>query len=384
MITVSYAYLCHMKAQSVFSSIKYAKGGNAEFYKVLKQRVNEYFKKEKVSRHANFSMIFKTICMITLYLTPFVLILTLGIESWAVLLLWVLMGVGMAGCGLSIMHDANHGAYSKSPAINSFIGKILIFLGGNDANWRIQHNFLHHTFTNVSSMDEDIAPPPFILRFSPHTKRYKIHRFQHVYAYFFYGLMTIMWFVSKDYTQAKRYHKLDLVKTQGLTMRRHVINIISNKLIYAFIFVALPFWLSPAPWYITLVGFLLMQFITGFILGIVFQPAHVVPTSTYPLPDKSGDIEADWAVSQMYNTANFANKSRLFSWYVGGLNYQVEHHLFPNICHVHYRKLSKIVKSTAEEFQVPYHSYKTFIGALKEHTKMLHQLGNKDIAPAIH
>ena len=117
-----------------------------------------------------------------------------------------------------------------------------------------------------------------------------------------------------------------------------------------------------------------MQFICGFILGIIFQPAHVVPTSNYPMPDKSGDIEADCAVSQMYNTANFAHESRLFSWYVGGLNYQVEHHLFPNICHIHYRKISEIVKSTAEEFEVPYHSYATFIGALKEHTKMLYDL----------
>ena len=373
-----------MQGQSNFSPLQFTKSKNAEFYKVLRQRVNEYFKKENISRHANPKMVFKTICMIALYTAPFVLILTLNIQSWAVLSLWAVMGVGMAGCGLSIMHDANHGAYSKSPAVNSFIGRILVLLAGNPANWRIQHNVLHHTYTNVTNYDEDIAPPPAILRFSPHTKRYKIHRFQHFYAYFFYGLMTMMWFVSKDYTQAMRYKKLDLLKTQGLTFKSHMRNIIINKVVYASIFIALPFILSPASWYITLVGYLLMQFITGFILGIVFQPAHVVPTSTYPLPTESGDIEADWAVSQMYNTANFAQESRLFSWYVGGLNYQVEHHLFPNICHIHYKKLSTIVKSTADEFQVPYHSYKTFMGALKEHTKMLYSLGNQDIAPAIH
>ena len=373
-----------MESNSGFSSVQFVKGNNAEFYKVLRQRVNEYFKKGNISRHANSAMVFKTICMLTLYLAPFVLILTLGIQSWAVLLLWALMGIGMAGCGLSIMHDANHGAYSKSPAVNGFIGRILVLLAGNPANWRIQHNVLHHTYTNVSNYDEDIAPPPAILRFSPHTKRYKIHRFQHVYAYFFYGMMTMMWLVSKDYTQAMRYKKLDLLKTQGLTFKKHIRNIVVNKLLYASIFIALPFLLSPAPWYITLVGYTIMQFITGFVLGIVFQPAHVVPTSTYPLPDKSGDIEADWAVSQMYNTSNFAQNSKLFSWYVGGLNFQVEHHLFPNVCHVHYNKLSGIVKSTAEEFQVPYYSYETFFGALKEHTRMLYDLGNKDIAPAIH
>ena len=103
-----------MQGQSNFSPLQFTKSKNAEFYKVLRQRVNEYFKKENISRHANPKMVFKTICMIALYTAPFVLILTLNIQSWAVLSLWAVMGVGMAGCGLSIMHDANHGAYSKS------------------------------------------------------------------------------------------------------------------------------------------------------------------------------------------------------------------------------------------------------------------------------
>ena len=122
-----------------------------------------------------------------------------------------------------------------------------------------------------------------------------------------------------------------------------------------------------------------MQFIAGFILSIIFQPAHVVPTSDFPVPDESGNIEADWAVCQLANTANFAPKSRLFSWYVGGLNFQIEHHLFPNICHIHYRHISKIVKETAEEFKLPYHSYKTFFGALSDHARFLQKMGNQPV-----
>ena len=105
-------------------------------------------------------MIFKTICMLSLYLAPFILMLTLDLNAWWYILLWAVTGVGMAGVGLSVMHDANHGAYSKSPLVNNIIGKVLVLLGGNDANWRIQHNVLHHTYTNVNNMDEDIAPPP--------------------------------------------------------------------------------------------------------------------------------------------------------------------------------------------------------------------------------
>jgi linoleoyl-CoA desaturase len=141
---------------------------------------------------------------------------------------------------------------------------------------------------------------------------------------------------------------------------------------------------SPLSWWATVLCYLLMQFICGLILGLIFQPAHVVPSSNYPMPDESGNIEADWAVNQLYNTANFAPKARLLSWYVGGLNYQVEHHLFPNICHVHYRKLSEIVKKTAEEYKLPYNSEKTFVGAIVKHGKMLYDLGHYDNAPALH
>jgi len=146
----------------------------------------------------------------------------------------------------------------------------------------------------------------------------------------------------------------------------------------------LPIIFSPLSWWATTLCFLMMHFIAGVVLAMIFQPAHVVPTSNYPIPDESGNIEADWAVNQLYNTANFAPKAKMFSWYVGGLNYQIEHHLFPNVCHVHYNKLAKIVRETAEEYNLPYISQKTFLGALREHTKMLRDLGTKDFAPAIH
>ena len=368
----------------LYKNITFEKGHNEEFYKVLRQRVNQYFKTKNISRNANFSMVIKSIFMLTLYITPLVLLLTCELNVWQTLGLWLVMGFGMAGIGLSIMHDANHGAYSKNEKINGIIGKVMIIIGGNHTNWKIQHNVLHHTYTNITGLDEDINPPATFLRFSPNTPRIPIHRFQYLYAWFFYGLMTLVWFVNKDYSQASRYKKMGLIETQGITYAQHMAFIIVSKVIFAFIFLVLPFWLASTPWYITIIGFLIMEFVSGLTLGAIFQPAHVVPTSNYPMPDDSGNVHADWAVSQLYNTANFAPKAPLFSWYVGGLNYQVEHHLFPNICHVHYKKLSKIVSETAHEFKLPYNSNKTFLSALVEHTKMLKQLGRYDNAPAIH
>jgi linoleoyl-CoA desaturase len=366
-----------------FATIKFAKNHNEEFYKVLRQRVNEYFKSNNISRHANSTMVIKTICMFALYFVPMTLLLTIAVNPWFIMGLWILMGFGMAGIGLSVMHDANHGAYSKNEKVNKMVGYILFFLGGSDVNWRIQHNILHHTYTNVTGMDEDINPG-IVMRFSPHEKRRFMHRFQHIYAWFLYGLMTFMWFVSKDYKQAVRYEKMGLTATQKTTFRKHLTTLIISKILYGFMIIGLPLMFSPVPWWFSLIGFFIMEFISGLTLGMIFQPAHVVPTSDYPVPDASGNINADWAVSQLYNTANFAPKAKVLSWYVGGLNYQVEHHLFPNICHVHYSKISEIVRETALEYNLPYHSYKTFYRALAEHTRMLHRLGNYDDAAAIH
>ncbi len=364
-------------------SIKFSGNHNEEFYKVLRSRVNDYFKSNNISRYANSAMVFKTIAMLLLYFVPFVLLLTLNVPIWMELIFWIIMGFGMAGVGLSVMHDANHGTYSKKDGVNKFIGKVLFLLGGSDVNWRIQHNVLHHTYTNVTGMDEDINPGA-VMRFSPHEKRRFLHRFQHFYAWFFYGLMTMMWFISKDYQQAVRYKKKGLIATQRISFGKHLATIIIAKILYGAVFIALPMWLTASPWWVTIIGFLIMQFITGLTLGMIFQPAHVVPTSDYPMPDASGNIDADWAVNQLYNTANFAPKAKLLSWYVGGLNYQVEHHLFPNICHVHYKKIAKIVEDTAKEYNLPYHSYTTFRLALLEHARMLRNLGRDDNAPAIH
>ena len=360
-----------------YSNIQFDKNHNVEFYKTLQKRVRGYFKENKITRYGDYRMILKSIFMLTLYLVPFVLLLTVVNSVWVALLMWVLMAFGMAGVGLSIMHDANHGAYSKNKKVNSWMGAVLYLAGGSDAMWRIQHNVLHHTYTNVTGMDDDIDPG-IVMRFSPHEKRRKFHKYQHIYAWFLYGMMTLMWITTKDFKQLYRYKKMGLTQTQSSSYNKLLAITIISKLLYYAVFLVLPLIFSPIAWYFTVLGFFLMHYITGFILGCIFQPAHVVPTSNYPLPDESGNIKADWAVSQLLNTANFAPKSKLLSWYVGGLNFQIEHHLFPNICHVHYKKLSRIVKKTAEEFNLPYHSQKTFWGALKVHGQMLKQLGTKD------
>jgi len=348
-----------------------------DFYKTVKKRVSQYFKENNISHYANTNMVLKTIFMISLYMVPFILTLTFFESTLIIMLMWLIMGFGMAGIGLSIMHDANHGAYSKNKYVNLVLGKIIWLVGGSDVNWRIQHNVLHHTYTNVTGMDEDIEIDP-LMRFSPAQRLLKGHRFQFIYAWFLYGMMTLMWATTKDYSQWSRYKKKDLIKTQGISSRRFLWTLISTKTVYLSVTLGLPLIFSSLPWWGTILCFVLMHFVAGLTLAAIFQPAHVVPSSTYETPSEEGNIEMDWATNQLMNTANFAPKARLFSWYVGGLNYQIEHHLFPNICHVHYRKISEIVRDTAFEYNLPYYSYDTFRGALLGHAKMLYALGRNN------
>ncbi len=343
------------------------------FTKTLRQRVNAYFKENNISRNANFNMVFKTIFMIALYFTPYFLIIFGVLEAnWSVLLGWFIMAFGMSGIGLSVMHDANHGSYSKNKTVNNIISYIITFVGGNVPNWRIQHNVLHHTYTNVHGMDEDLDGPPF-LRFSPHAKRRKIHKYQHIYAWFFYGMMTMSWSTAKEFIQAIGFKKKGL--TDSKRTRNIIIGLVFWKIFYFSYALVLPLIFSPVSAWITVLGFLIMHFVCGLTLSAIFQSAHVMETSDYPLPNNEGELSTNWFVHQLHTTANFAQNNRILSWFVGGLNYQIEHHLFPDICHVHYRKISKIVKSTAEQFNLPYNAQATFIDALVAHTKMLKQLG---------
>ena len=354
--------------------VKFNNTDRPEFFDELRKRVNQHFKDNKISKYANANMKIKTIFMICLYFLPLAAMLSGLVSSlgW-VLLMWLLMGFGMSGIGLSIMHDANHGAYSRNKNVNKYLGYLVNFIGGYHVNWKIQHNVLHHSFTNVHDIDEDIKKP--IMRFSPNQTRKNIYRFQAFYAPFFYSLMTAYWLVSKDFEQVVRYNKANLLSGQNTTFKKSLTEIILTKALYVILFIALPLILIPIPWWQILLGFLMMQFISGLLLALIFQPAHVVENTNFFKVAEDGSVENNWAIHQMRTTSNFANRSVVFSWLIGGLNYQIEHHLFPNICHIHYKKISKIVKKTAEEFNIPYYHHKTFFGAVRSHFMLLNSLG---------
>jgi linoleoyl-CoA desaturase len=349
----------------------------ADFFSTLNQRVNEYFKTNNITRYANSEMKIKTVVMFAIYFIPYFVIISGAITNiWAIWGLFLVMGLGLAGIGLSVMHDANHGGYSNKSWVNNMLGLSLNLVGGNAFNWKVQHNVLHHTYTNIHDVDEDISPRG-VLRMTPYGPWKAMHRFQYLYAWFFYGLLTLVWVVVKDFVRIIRYQKDGMIKKQKANYATEWAILLASKAIYVGYIIVLPSFLLPIAWWQVLIGFVAMHYVGGFILAIIFQPAHVIDGTEYPLPDSEGKMENSWAIHQLLTTTNFANNNRILNWYVGGLNFQVEHHLFPNICHVHYRKLSPIVKKTAEEFGIPYKSEPTFIGALISHARLLKELGRK-------
>lgn len=343
------------------------------FLRTLRKNVNAYFEDNGIQKTADYRMGLKAAAMFATYLVPLAVVIATAPPAWGVLLAYAIMGLGTAGIGLGVMHDANHGSISRKRWVNKLLSYSMNMIGGSSFTWKIQHNVLHHSYTNIYELDEDIHDKPF-LRLSPHGELKPVHRFQHIYALFLYTLATLSWVSLKDFRQWAKYKADGLAEKGGFNANRELVVLTISKILYAFTLVALPI-LAGAAWWAVLIGFVLMHGIAGFIITTIFQLAHVVEGPDHYVPHPSGTMENTWAVHQLGTTANFARKSAIVTWWTGGLNHQVEHHLFPHISHLHYRKLGDIVKATAEEFGIPYYEYPTIPKAVGSHLRVLKALG---------
>lgn len=368
----------YKRLQSIMSNnaIKFSRVDSTKFFKTLNKRINEYFKEKNLKKTGNWKLYLKTIVMFSIFLTPYFLILTVDMSQWLQLLLTVVIGIGMAGVGMNVMHDGNHGSFSSKKWVNNLMGSSIYILAGNAFNWKVQHNVLHHTYTNIQGHDEDIDAGR-VIRFSKHADWHKMHKYQQYYSVFLYGLLTINWAITTDFKQMYQYLKrgLSYGKSPNPTTQWTILAI--SKIIYVLVWIVIPIVVLNLAWWKILIGFFVMHYVAGLILSITFQLAHVMPDTEMPLPDGEGNIKNTWAIHQLFTTANFAPKNKLVGWFTGGLNRQIEHHLFSHISHVHYKDLAKIVKKTAKEFNLPYNEYKTTRKAIALHFQQLKELGKK-------
>ena len=342
-----------------------------DFHKELKRRVNNYFTENNKKSTGDFSLYFKAILFWVLYLALYVHVVFFTPATWIALSECLLMGGLTAGIGFNVMHDGGHGSFSESPFWNKIAAFSVNALGASAIMWNNKHNIIHHTYTNIAGVDDDIEIKP-MLRMCESQKKYKIHRFQHIYVWFLYTQLLIIWVFATDYTKYFR-KKVGSIPIKKMSRFDHFA-FWSAKISYYFMMIALPIYIVGfLPW---LTGFSVLAMFAGLVLSVVFQLAHTVEETAFPVPvENTNDIENEWAIHQIETTANFATRNKLISWLVGGLNFQIEHHLFPKISHIHYPAISKIIKNTCAEFNVKYIEYRKMRHALFSHATYLRRMG---------
>ncbi len=347
---------------------------NNEFYQSLKASVDEYFTKNKIRKTGDWRLYSKTIILVSTAVTMYSLLMIVPLTYWVAMLCVFILGITLASIGFGVMHDANHGSYSTKQKLNDFLGLSLNALGANAYFWKQKHNIIHHTYTNVDGIDDDIAKSP-IIRQCESQKWVPAHKIQYLYLLPVYALSTIFWIFIMDFTKyfSRKIYTTDAWK---MSTKNHII-FWATKICYIIFYMILPItvW-GFLPW---LVGFLTLNAVMGLILSLVFQLAHVVENTEFehvPL-DATKHIETAWAEHQIKTTANFAMGNKVISWFVGGLNYQIEHHLFPRVSHVHYPAISKIVMEKCAEYNLPYNKYDTMSEAVASHFRVMKSLGRK-------
>lgn len=341
------------------------------FHSVIKDRVKTYFNEQKLAPTGNIKLYAKAIFLILGYIAIFIH-LVFFTPFWSIALIeCILLGAFAAGIGFNVMHDGAHGTFSKKSWVNEMAGKTINVLGANVFMWKTKHNVVHHAFTNVDEVDDDMNARP-LLRLCPNQKRYKIHKFQHLYFLGVYSVLYLYWVFVTDY---KKYvlQRVGITPLQKMEWTDHL-SFWGFKALHMILFVAIPIYMVGfMPW---VIGFLVYGVSTGILLSVVFQLAHSLEETIFPLPDKdTNKLENDWAMHQLKTTANFATDNKVLSWMIGGLNFQIEHHLFPHVSHIHYPAISKIVKEACREFNVTYIEHPKMRIAFASHYKHLKELG---------
>jgi linoleoyl-CoA desaturase len=344
------------------------------FRQELKSSVDRYFSVNLVKKTGNWKLYVKALTLVPAAIALYLILLNVHLDPLPGILISGLLGFVLASIGFNIMHDACHGSYSGKSWINRVMGLSLNLLGGNAFIWKFKHNIIHHTYTNIDGIDDDIAKSP-VMRQCESQKWVKAHRFQHLYVVLLYAVSSFAWVSMMDFTKyfRQKIHNSDL---QKMDFGEHIIFWLS-KILYVIFYIVIP--VHFVGWRAWAIGFSCMHVTLGLTLALVFQLAHVVEEAAFIFapgtePQK---IEEEWAIHQVRTTANFAPQNKIISWFVGGLNYQIEHHLFPKVSHVHYPAIAGIVKEVCDKHHVRYNEFKTMTAAIASHFRMMKMLGRQ-------
>ncbi|MBL7812860.1 MAG: acyl-CoA desaturase [Bacteroidetes bacterium] len=341
------------------------------FSGTLRKRVEEYFSTSSVKNTGNWKLYTKTIVLFLSLILLYTTLVFLHLPAWAAIPLCIVMGMNIAAIGFNVMHDGCHGSYSTKPWVNDLMGYSLDILGGCSYLWKVKHNVAHHSYTNIEGHDDDIDNKP-LMRMSTNQKKYWFHKYQHIYWPVLYCFTYFMWIAIRDFN---KYFSRKIAETEvpPMTLNQHFLFWL-GKVIYTCLFIVIPVW--QLGWVNFAIGYGVLSAAVGLTIAIVFQLAHVVDKVEFPVPaEDTGKIEQEYYLHQLATTANFSTRSKFLGWFTGGLNFQVEHHLFPRISHIHYPAISRIVKQVCAEYGVAYHEFPTFFSAVRAHVLHLKRVG---------
>lgn len=345
--------------------------GSNEFQRQLRARVQRYFSMTRRSPRDSPKMYLKTAIIAAWFVGSYVLLVFFAATWWQALPLAVSLGLSMAAVGFNMGHDGGHKAYSRHKWVNKLSAMSMDLMGGSSFMWAHKHNTLHHTYANIDGHDTDLDAEPFV-RLSPHQKRYRHHRLQHWYSWLLYGLLPMKWHLYDDFADVARgkMGAYRFARPRGWDLAVFV----GGKSVFFFLAFVLPMLFHA--WWLVLVFYFVACWCQGLVMSVVFQLAHIVEEADFPQPDSAtGRVPNQWAVHQVETTVDFARGNRLLSWYVGGLNFQIEHHLFPGICHVHYPQLARIVERACRKQRVRYNAHRTLFSSIRSHYLFLQQMG---------
>jgi linoleoyl-CoA desaturase len=352
-------------------------GASDGFLRELRRRVDQYFRAAGLEQRDCPQMYLKTVLIFGWFAVSYAVLVFLVGTWWLALASAISLGLAMAAVGFNIQHDAGHQAYSRRNWINRLMAMTLDLLGGSSFVWAKKHNSVHHCFVNITGHDDDIDLGIFG-RLTPHQKRLRFHRFQHFYLWVLYGFLPTKWQFYDDFRDVVtgRIGGYRFPRPRGWDLA----TLIGGKIVFFSLALMIPLVLHPV--WTVLLFYIVASFVQGVAMSVVFQLAHCVEEAAFPMPRLgAGRMETAWAVHQVETTVDFAHNNRFLSWIIGGLNFQIEHHLFPRISHVHYPALAPLVEKTCREFGVRYVASQTFRASVASHYRWLRRMGKGERCP---
>lgn len=348
-----------------------------QFVKILKNNLDDYFKKNKTTPYANAEYWIKVIVAFGSWFGIYALIMSDVLSTYPLLLLMAFSLLGFVNIliAFTAAHDGIHDAVSPKPWVNRVLSRGMDFIGGNSYLLRQMHGE-HHKWVNIHGIDVTLETHG-LFRFTPHEPWKPIHRFQHYYIPVLYSLAQIHWALFKDFKWFFSENHIGNKKNVTHPLKEYLV-LFFFKGLYMTLTLVLPLLFLSAPWWLVVIGWIAIHILSGLYFALVFQCTHIYDGTTYPMPDDEGNIENNYAIHVLETTADFSRESTIGTWLMAGINIHIVHHIFPHICHVHYRAITPILKKTAEEFGLEYKENKTFFEAMKKHMGMLKQLSNPD------